>query len=302
VQAAFEDANKAAQDRERLINEGRAYANDVIPTARGTASRLLAEADGYKERTIASAEGDTSRFKQVLVEYAKAPQVTRERLYLETMQQIFTNTSKVLVDSRSNSTCCTCRSTGCCSRARRRAPTPDRRAVDARRAALGHDARAGVDEPRPRRAARSRTRLGPLTRSAPDEPHRPDPDRPARRAGHRLDHPVRRRPAPVRGGLRPRRDQGGHRQARPALQAAAAVPERPYFDNRILTIDTADVDRFITSEKLNVQIDTFVKWRIADPRRFFVSVGGSELVASDRLQRSLRDSLNNEVARKTSPT
>jgi membrane protease subunit HflC len=72
-----------------------------------------------------------------------------------------------------------------------------------------------------------------------------------------------------------------------------------YFDNRILTIDTADVDRFITSEKLNVQIDTFVKWRIADPRRFFVSVGGSELVASDRLQRSLRDSLNNEVARKT---
>ena len=72
-----------------------------------------------------------------------------------------------------------------------------------------------------------------------------------------------------------------------------------YFDNRILTIDTADVDRFITSEKLNVQIDSFVKWRIADPRRFFTSVGGSELVASDRLQRSLRDSLNNEVARKT---
>lgn len=72
-----------------------------------------------------------------------------------------------------------------------------------------------------------------------------------------------------------------------------------YFDNRILTIDTADVDRFITSEKLNVQIDTFVKWRIAEPRRFFVSVGGSELVASDRLQRSLRDSLNNEIAKKT---
>ncbi|MFM1991553.1 MAG: protease modulator HflC [Pseudomonadota bacterium] len=72
-----------------------------------------------------------------------------------------------------------------------------------------------------------------------------------------------------------------------------------YFDNRILTIDTADVDRFITSEKLNVQIDTFVKWRIAEPRRFFVSVGGSELIASDRLQRSLRDTLNNEIAKKT---
>jgi membrane protease subunit HflK len=102
VQAAFEDANKAAQDRERLINEGRAYANDVIPKARGTASRLTAEAEGYRQRVIATAEGDTSRFKQVLVEYAKAPAVTRERLYLDTMQQIFANTSKVLVDSRSN--------------------------------------------------------------------------------------------------------------------------------------------------------------------------------------------------------
>ena len=102
VQAAFEDANKAAQDRERLINEGRAYANDVIPKARGTAGRLQQESEGYKQRVIASAEGDASRFKQVLTEYSKAPQVTRERLYLDTMQQIFANTSKVYVDSRSN--------------------------------------------------------------------------------------------------------------------------------------------------------------------------------------------------------
>ncbi len=72
-----------------------------------------------------------------------------------------------------------------------------------------------------------------------------------------------------------------------------------YFDKRILTIDTADVDRFITSEKLNVQIDTFVKWRISDPKKFFTSVGGSETIASDRLQRSLRDSLNNEIAKQT---
>jgi membrane protease subunit HflK len=102
VQAAFEDANKAAQDRERLINEGRAYANDVIPKARGTAGRLQQEAEGYKQRVIASAEGDASRFKQVLAEYSKAPQVTRERLYLDTMQQIFANTSKVYIDSRAN--------------------------------------------------------------------------------------------------------------------------------------------------------------------------------------------------------
>jgi membrane protease subunit HflK len=100
VQAAFEDANKAAQDRERLINEGRAYANDVIPKARGTAARLLQEADGHKQRVIAMATGDASRFESVLKEYAKAPQVTRDRLYLDTMQQVFQNTSKVYVDSK----------------------------------------------------------------------------------------------------------------------------------------------------------------------------------------------------------
>ena len=103
VQAAFEDANKAAQDRERLINEGRAYANDVIPKARGNAARLTEEAEGYKQRVIATAQGDASRFTQVLTEYSKAPQVTRDRMYLETMQQVFTNTTKIYVDSRNTS-------------------------------------------------------------------------------------------------------------------------------------------------------------------------------------------------------
>ena len=102
VQAAFEDANKAAQDRERLINDGRAYANDVIPRASGTAARVLQEAEGYKARIVETAEGDASRFSQVLTEYARAPQVTRQRLYLETMQQVFTNTSKVYIDARAN--------------------------------------------------------------------------------------------------------------------------------------------------------------------------------------------------------
>ncbi|MDD3353764.1 FtsH protease activity modulator HflK [Zoogloea sp.] len=103
VQAAFDDAVKAGQDRERQKNEGQAYANDVIPRARGAASRLLEEADAYKGRVVAQAEGDASRFKQVYAEYAKAPEVTRQRLYLDTMQQVFSNTSKVMVDSRSNS-------------------------------------------------------------------------------------------------------------------------------------------------------------------------------------------------------
>jgi membrane protease subunit HflK len=100
VQAAFDDAVKAAQDRERQKNEGQAYANDIIPRARGAASRLQQEADGYKQRVIANAEGDASRFKQVLTEYAKAPQVTRERIYIDTMREILSSNSKVMMDYR----------------------------------------------------------------------------------------------------------------------------------------------------------------------------------------------------------
>jgi membrane protease subunit HflK len=98
VQAAFDDAVKAGQDRERQKNEGQAYANDVVPKARGAASRLMQEADGYRQRVIATAEGDAVRFKQVLAEYAKAPQVTRERIYIDTLAQIYSNTSKVMLD------------------------------------------------------------------------------------------------------------------------------------------------------------------------------------------------------------
>lgn len=103
VQAAFDDAVKAGQDRERQKNEGQAYANDVIPRARGAASRLLQEAEAYRSRVVANAQGDASRFKQVLTEYQKAPAVTRDRMYIETMQQIFANTTKVMIDSRSGS-------------------------------------------------------------------------------------------------------------------------------------------------------------------------------------------------------
>lgn len=103
VQAAFDDAVKAGQDRERQKSEGQAYANDVIPRARGTAARLGQEAEGYKQRVIATAVGDVSRFKQVLGEYAKAPDVTRQRLYLETVQQVMGSVSKVMIDARNNS-------------------------------------------------------------------------------------------------------------------------------------------------------------------------------------------------------
>ncbi len=101
VQAAFDDAVKAGQDRERQKNEGQAYANDVVPKAVGAASRLMQESEAYRASVIANAEGDAARFKQVLTEYQKAPAVTRDRMYLETMQQIFSNTTKVMIDSKS---------------------------------------------------------------------------------------------------------------------------------------------------------------------------------------------------------
>lgn len=100
VQAAFDDAVKAGQDRERQKNEGQAYANEVIPKARGEASRLLQEAEAYQSRVVANAEGNAARFKQVLAEYQKAPAVTRDRMYLETMQQIFSSTSKLMMDTK----------------------------------------------------------------------------------------------------------------------------------------------------------------------------------------------------------
>lgn len=103
VQAAFDDVLKAGQERERAKNEAQAYANDVIPRAIGSASRLKEEADAHKARIVAQAQGDAQRFKSVLAEYQKAPQVTRDRLYVDAMQQIYSNVTKVLVDSRQGS-------------------------------------------------------------------------------------------------------------------------------------------------------------------------------------------------------
>jgi membrane protease subunit HflK len=103
VQAAFEDTLKAGQDGDRLKKEGLAYASDVIPKAQGTAARLREEAEGYKARVIAQADGDSQRFNSVLAEYQRAPAVTRDRLYIDTMQQVYSNVSKVMVDTRNNS-------------------------------------------------------------------------------------------------------------------------------------------------------------------------------------------------------
>ena len=98
VKAAYDDVIKAREDRERVINEAQAYANGIVPEARGRAKRVIEEAKGYQARVVADAEGETERFDKLLAEYQKAPEVTRQRLYLDTMQAVMENSSKVVVD------------------------------------------------------------------------------------------------------------------------------------------------------------------------------------------------------------
>lgn len=103
VQAAFDDVLKAGQERSRAKDEAQAYANDVIPRARGAAARLNEEAEGYRARIVAQAEGDAQRFRSVLAEYQKAPQVTRDRMHVDAMKEVYTNVTKVMVDAKSGS-------------------------------------------------------------------------------------------------------------------------------------------------------------------------------------------------------
>ncbi len=98
VQSAYQDAIKAREDEQRLINEAQAYANDVVPKARGAAARKLQEAEGYKEQVIARAEGESNRFSKLLAEYIKAPDVTRKRLYIESMESVLAETNTMMVD------------------------------------------------------------------------------------------------------------------------------------------------------------------------------------------------------------
>ncbi len=101
VKSAFDDAIKAREDKERLENEAHAYANQIVPKARGAAARQIEAAKAYKEKVIAEAEGESNRFLAVLTEYEKAPEVTRERLYLETVEEVLGKTSKVMLDVKS---------------------------------------------------------------------------------------------------------------------------------------------------------------------------------------------------------
>ena len=103
VKASFDDVVKAREDEQRYINEARAYANDIVPKARGASQRIMAEAEAYKSQVVSKSEGEAYRFTQILTEYLKAPEVTKERLYRETLEDVLSSTNKVIVDSSSNS-------------------------------------------------------------------------------------------------------------------------------------------------------------------------------------------------------
>jgi len=103
VKASFDDVVKAREDEQRYINEAKAYANDIVPKARGASQRIMAEAEAYKSQVVSKSEGEAYRFTQILTEYLKAPVVTKERLYRETLEEVLGSTSKVIVDSNSNS-------------------------------------------------------------------------------------------------------------------------------------------------------------------------------------------------------
>ncbi|MEK7344151.1 MAG: FtsH protease activity modulator HflK [Pseudomonadota bacterium] len=159
VQAAFDDVLKAGQERERAKNEAQAYANDVVPRAVGAASRLKEEADAYRERIVAQAEGDAQRFKTILPEYQKAPQVMRDRMYTDTMQQIYSNVTKVLVDSKQGSNMLYLPLDKIMQQVAAQPPTGDAAAAtSANASAAGNGANAATVDTRSRDLTRSRDR------------------------------------------------------------------------------------------------------------------------------------------------
>ena len=99
VREAVDDTQKARNDKERIELEARTYSNDIIPRARGAAQRVLQDAGGYHDRVIADASGEASRFEAMLTEYQKAPRVTRDRLYLDAIEEVYGNSNKVIIDS-----------------------------------------------------------------------------------------------------------------------------------------------------------------------------------------------------------
>ena len=299
VQSAFDDVLKAGQERERAKNEAQAYANDVIPRAVGSAARLKEEADAYKSRIVAQAQGDAQRFKSVLAEYQRAPQVTRDRMYLDTMQQIYSSVTKVLVESRqgSNHAVPAARQDHAAGGGGRfgHCPSPLRslHRCPARRRALPSmpapvTTRAPVIAKRVERTEKtSMNRIGFIISSALV----------ALALLSSMLFVVDQRQFGVVYAL----GQIKEVITEPGLNFKLPPPFQnvSYIDKRLLTLDSPDQEPMLTAEKQRVVIDWYVRWRITDPLQYIRSVGLDEAAGANQLNRVVRNAFQEEINRRT---
>ena len=272
VQAAFDDAVKASQDRERQKNEGQAYANDVVPRARGMASRLLQEADGYNASVVQRAEGDASRFRQILVEYARRRPSRAQRLYLDMMQSVLGNSSKVLIDQKNGNNLLylpldQLLKTGAGGEPpvplRRRCPrrAPSRRqscTLDAGRSReLPRKPRPGVDdESRHADCSRCWSRPCWCCRSRSTRSTRSSTRSSSSSANSSMPRPRRACTSRCR-----------------CCRTSSSTTPHPDCST------TPEPDRITTSEKKPLKVDFIAYWRIIDVRKYYQSVTGDEEAA-----------------------
>ena len=285
VQAAFSDAVKAREDEERTKNEARAYAADILPKARGEANAIREQALAYKERVVAAAEGETSRFLQVLTEYKKAPEVTRQRIYLEAVEAVLANSNKVMIDVEGGNNL---------------TYLPLDRLMQPRDAVTANaPARSAVpqsDSSITRQAIEELRRRGENLREESHGQSRVVIIVPCWRvlvASQSIFtvHQGARAPWQLGQIVTSDYEPGLHFKL-PLFQNVLK------FDGRIQSLDS-ELQLFLTSEKKNVKVDSFVKWRISDVARYFTSTSGIESNAALRLSEIVQKRLKDEFSKRT---
>ncbi len=282
--AAQRDANKAIEDNERYSKEAQAYANDILPKARGAAQRQMQDAEGYKAQVVSLAEGDVARFNSVYSAYAQAPEVTRQRMYIETIEQIMQQSKKVILDAKTGSggnmiylpldkmlERSTAPRTGTC---RRRQPRQLKRSPASRStAAAGECADASRSTSDCLRSARPWSFWAGVRCSRCSE----------------TEVAIRMRFGEIVGsGYGP----GLH------LKMPLGIDNIRRFERRIIT-QRYEGETFLTSENKALIVDFYVKWRVKDPSAYYRTTNGNSDIASQRLGDNVKDGIKGVVARRT---
>ena len=253
----MQDAIKAREDRERRILEAQSYSNEILPRARGEAAARRQDAEAYRAQVVANAEGESDRFSQILAQYQKAPAVTRERMYLETVEAVLANSTKVLVDTRSGNNLLYLPLDQLMQR-------PAARGAKARRASR----RRPRPPARARASANARAGKEPVAREPTLEPT-VDRHRAGRDPGPHVG--VHRRPARLRG-----RSSSSARSSSPTTSPACTSRFRSCRvvarTRSASSIYEHPEEKFLTGEKKNLIVDYFVTWRIVDPAQYYRAV------------------------------